>query len=120
METPRMYIVVNSELEMSPGKIAAQCAHSACKVTEYLEHVNNFNYSNWKKNGYTKIVLHGKQKDLIKLIQKYDDTTLPIFCRSTYDAGKTEIPEGSLTTIAFAPMLMSERPQLLKKMNLLN
>ena len=95
-----MYIIVNKDLKMSPGKLAAQVAHSAVKAAHigFLNEPDN--WEEWYKHSYTKIVLKASEYEMKEMI-KYAN----IECISyTYDEGRTEIPKGSLTTIAFIPM----------------
>lgn len=94
-----MYILVNKDLKMSPGKLAAQVAHSAVKAA----HIGFLNepdwWEEWYKHSYTKIVLKASEFQMKEIIKNYIECTA-----HTYDEGRTEIPKGSLTTIAFIPM----------------
>ena len=37
-----MYFIINKDLNMSPGKIAAQVAHAAVEETIYIKNANLF------------------------------------------------------------------------------
>ena len=104
------YFVVNSELNMSPGKIAAQVAHVATIIAvEFTEFDDDFNA--WYTKDQKKIILRGKQKDLEKLVEQ----------RFYYirDNGLTEIPQGSLTVVGLPPMLKSDARKYVKRLQLL-
>lgn len=102
-----MYILVNKELNMSPGKIASQVGHITEKLAiriikslyedDSTESITlNFNFSKYIKNGHKKIILYASQKEMDKL--KSDKNAEYII-----DEGKTEIPPDSLTVVGFLP-----------------
>jgi peptidyl-tRNA hydrolase len=110
------YFVVNKELEMSAGKMAAQVAHVATlSVTDIMNPTGRFNiyqycFYQWMSNGQKKIILKGKQKDLEKLISEGF-----YFIR---DNGLTEIPTGSLTVVGLPPMKKSDAQKYVKRLQL--
>ena len=114
------YFVVNSELNMSAGKIAAQVAHVQTIVMEELryleltEHRNTdySNYQNWRLDQQKKIVLRGKQKDLERLMKS--DNWFHI-----RDNGLTEIPPNSLTVVGCLPNYKSVLKEQIKRLQLL-
>jgi PTH2 family peptidyl-tRNA hydrolase len=117
-----MYIVVNSDLKkMKKGKAMAQCCHSACMVMEELVLRHPKKLDNWKNTGHAKIVLKASESVMRDLLDKYeeDHPSSKIWCMSVEDEGRTQIPEGSLTTIAFCPMYKSNRPEILKTLKLM-
>lgn len=121
-----MYIVVNSDLlsKMGKGKIASQCCHSACDVIQILEHNTPtcLAYKEWNKSGSVKIVLKATEKEMLKLLESYlwiYNRNEDVWCMSTCDFGRTQIPVDSLTTLAFRPMKRSQVPMCLKSLKLL-
>lgn len=99
-----MYIFVNTDLKMKPGKIASQVGHAVQLVIEDImidmyesnkvpEKVTK--YLNWKKN-CVKIVLKANAKQMYELSQ-HDSA------RYIIDDGATQVPENSLTAVAFFP-----------------
>ena len=110
-----MYIVVNIDLKMGKGKIAAQVAHSAVKVAHDLFLNNKESWTKWYGGSYTKIVLKASGNDLQSLVRRYG----AFMCRWTFDEGRTQIGRGSLTTVAFFPVPKALCPEELKKMKLL-
>ncbi len=93
-----LYIIVNSSLKMSKGKVAAQVGHVVMDVVEYLLSNNIGLYNKYKYQGGAKIVLQADQNMLLKLSHKSGKS----FC--VFDAGLTEVAEGSLTCMTFLPM----------------
>jgi len=109
-----MYIVVNSELKMDKGKIAAQVAHSAVKASHRGSVDTADEWTKWFAGSYTKICLKAPAFMLKKLMKLYPKT-----CIGTYDEGRTQIPSGSLTTVAFIPMAKGKAPKELSQLKLL-
>ena len=110
------YYVVNSELNMSKGKVSAQVAHVATIIAfENLYNCKNANkhikFMEWYKNDQKKIVLRGKQKDLEKFVEQGF-----YYVR---DNGLTEVPENSLTTVGLGVMWKSEAQKYIKRLQLL-
>ena len=70
-----MYIIINDDLKMSKGKIAAQAAHVAVKAT--LNATSKLctdlypQFKEWILGSYTKIVLKADTKLLENLIEHY-------------------------------------------------
>lgn len=115
------YIVINKDLAMSPGKIAAQAGHVCTICTHtYLTNeriwggtieLNKENFNAWYNGEQKKIILEGHQKDLEKLKEK------GFFY--VHDAGYTEIPAGSLTAISLGIMTREEAKPFVKRLQLL-
>ncbi|WP_281884400.1 aminoacyl-tRNA hydrolase [Paenibacillus sp. YYML68] len=108
------YYVVNDELEMSAGKIAAQVAHAATTMTLHVllnEKANHDAFQAWLQSGQKKIVLKGTEQELLRLSgEGY---------LSIRDAGHTEVPSGSLTVVVLPPMEKSEARALTSSFSLL-
>lgn len=82
--TKTFYYIINDDLKMSKGKIAAQVSHVAMLLAD--------------RHGVLgrAIILKGSQSLLENLIRGYPDEVEYIF-----DAGLTEVPKGSLTCVGF-------------------
>ena len=98
-----MYIFVNSDLNMSKGKIAAQCCHIVGIITEeiirqgyeiYPPPKTYFDYMKWK-NQCTKIILRATTEQLNTLMKLQN-------ARHFIDNGE-RLPENALTVVGFFP-----------------
>ena len=127
-DEPVMYILVNNNLKMGKGKIASQCMHSACNVTRILERTQkqrDAQYSQWIKNGEPKIVLKSTDIEMMNLLDNFEVDKIikrdsdNLWCVCTIDAGRTQVQEGSMTTLVFRPFSKNKIPQEIKKMPLL-
>ena len=109
-----MYIIINSDLKMSKGKIAAQVGHAVMWITYKLRESEIL--SKWMHQSYTKIILKATGKQIVDLKYKFKDE---MFTWIIFDEGRTEIKPNSLTAIGFEPMERSKTPTELKKLRLL-
>ncbi len=100
-----MYIVINQDLKMGSGKIAAQVGHVVHHIVEEITKIKYetvkkpqfcSDYDMWNNNGCTKIVLKAPKEKLLELM-KLDKA------RYILDAGKTQVEPGSLTVVGFYP-----------------
>jgi PTH2 family peptidyl-tRNA hydrolase len=112
------YFVVNKELNMSSGKIAAQVAHVAALISDYCSKREDSGvdevqyYRQWIESKNRKIIiLAGKEKALLKLIDQGW-----LFNR---DNGLTEVPAGSLTCVGYFPMPKYQMKQTVKRFQVL-
>lgn len=104
-----MYIVINKDLQMRPGKVVAQAGHV---IVEYMRQSDKQRLNDeWIKGGQVKVALGASQKTMEKL------ELLPNVY-SIRDEGRTEIPADSLTAVCFKPMRRSEQPKVLKRLQL--
>jgi PTH2 family peptidyl-tRNA hydrolase len=104
------YIIVNKDLEMSPGKIAAQVGHvcTICAVEDNL----NPKFIQWFNINQKKVILHAHEKDILQLIYQG-------FGYYIHDLGLTEIPAGSLTALSLGIMTRLEAEPFVKRLQLL-
>lgn len=94
------YIIVNTSLNMTKGKIAAQVAHASVSA---LDKVDEKIIKNWKNNGMKKIVLKiPSTKELVEKFQEAKNASLPSALIT--DAGRTQIEAGSKTCFACGPI----------------
>lgn len=111
METEELveYFLVNKELGMGTGKIAGQVAHVQTLIDKNYSRTPS--HIDWLRANQKKIILTGKEKDLLKWIEAG-----AVFIR---DNGLTEIPKGSLTCCGFPPQPKSKLLSLTKRLQLL-
>ncbi len=95
----KQVIVVRSDVKMSPGKLAAQVAHASL---EAYKKARKDDVSDWELEGGKKVVLKAAgDKELSELLAKARAEHLP--CALITDAGHTELPPGTVTTLGIGP-----------------
>jgi PTH2 family peptidyl-tRNA hydrolase len=95
----KQVLVVNSSLALPPGKLAAQVAHAS--IAAFLS-AEDAGKQKWLDAGMPKIVLDGGTEAQLKLLlQQGLDAGLP--AQLVRDAGKTLIPEGTVTCLGIGP-----------------
>ena len=133
--TPRdtvQYLVVRQDLEMSPGKMAAQAAHASAKVVcahfggcEGMRGIDALNlhhsaFLQWQERSFAKVVLRVKSRaQLLQLADELDALKIPY--APIFDACRTELvpeePNGSvLTCLGVTPLFRDEIPKCLQKL----
>ena len=116
------YFIINSELNLSPGKACAQVAHVATLITQDIYYTDKYNsahyyaklatWNEWiSKYNQKKIILRGKEKDLHKLIKQGFAFIRDIGCNN-------ECEPGSLTCVGLPPMKRSEAQKYIKRLQL--
>lgn len=114
----KVFILVNSDLKMSKGKIATQCCHSISAMIRWFESSRSAHsmykvYADWISSGEAKIVLRSTHGDIVKLAAS------GIRCFTVKDAGRTQVPIGSLTCCCTVPLLPYQIPDIIKTARLL-
>lgn len=107
MEEIKQVILVRSDLDMGKGKMAAQCCHAS--IMSYLEAVNTDKDTvrEWLAGGQKKIVLKVPDDKVIeKLYKAFKFKKIP--CAIVNDAGLTQLPPGTITTLGIGPWKKSE------------
>lgn len=126
------YLIARQDLNMSPGKMAAQCSHASAGMALAF-YSNKRNIANgdqiekyrdaldsWENRSFGKVVLRAKTRDqLIKICQELDEHRIPY--SPIFDACRTELepeePNGTvLTCIGLTPIFRDEVPKFLKKL----
>lgn len=104
------YIIVNKDLEMSPGKIAAQVGH-ACTDCAFVEKGRTL-FNLWYMNCQKKIILGAHEKDIRKIM----DLGIGYHIN---DLGLTEIPPNSLTCLSLGVMTRKMAEKYVKRLQVL-
>ena len=95
----KQIIVVRDDIEMSPGKLAAQCCHASVSAVLASKKTK---VSGWTAGGQKKIVLQVPgEESLFELKRKCDKAGIVSFLVS--DAGHTELVPGTVTAIGIGP-----------------
>lgn len=114
-----MAIIVRSDLRLTKGKIASQCAHAAIicyQKSSTGEHKNNL--SKWLRAGQPKVVLKVDGYEQINQI-KQDAHSLGIVAEFVCDAGRTQVDAGTVTVLGLGPDSSEKLDQLIKELKLL-
>ncbi len=117
----KMYILVNTSVKMSKGKIAAQVGHAVQKTTERMLKQYPKKWKEYISCGIPKIVLKSDINLLENLINKYptSNRNTNIWCEYIIDAGRTQIPPNTLTCLAFCPLKTEDVPDEITTLKLL-
>ena len=95
----KQVIVVNEELRLPRGKLAAQAAHAA--VGAFLAAAPNAR-SAWLSAGMPKVILEaGSAGSLHDIEAQAQAAGLPVML--VRDAGRTVVPEGTITCLGIGP-----------------
>uniref|UniRef100_A0A8D0L729 peptidyl-tRNA hydrolase n=1 Tax=Sphenodon punctatus TaxID=8508 RepID=A0A8D0L729_SPHPU len=97
----KMVFVVNMELAMGTGKIAAQVGHAAVGLYQQMQEIaaDREMASRWDEHGAKKVVLQGSNTaHLLELQALALSLELPVYL--VQDAGRTQVPVGSQTVLA--------------------
>ncbi|MFW6024961.1 MAG: aminoacyl-tRNA hydrolase [Candidatus Woesearchaeota archaeon] len=113
-----MYFIVNKELDMSPGKIAGQVAHTLANYFNFLwiesgydsQKYNRELYLKWYNDNQKKIILKAKESKLETLEKDF---------WGIRDLGLTEIKKNSLTCICLGIGTRKEFEPIVKRLRLL-
>jgi len=128
-----MYLIIRKSLNMSPGKLAAQCSHATQMLMfKYMEFkIQSMNASNnclppfsrekynlfqeWFDGAFTKVVLKADEKQWKKLKEEFSERDRVL----VVDAGLTELEPKTETCIGFLPIKKSDCPKLISRLRLL-
>ncbi|RJU90324.1 MAG: peptidyl-tRNA hydrolase [Candidatus Poseidoniales archaeon] len=100
-DAPTMALIVRSDLAMSAGKTAVQCAHAAVKCAQ-LARKNNRIYDRWLEHGGRKICLTvDDESHLLEVMAQASAAGL--VHAVVADAGHTEVPAGTVTVLGLGP-----------------
>ncbi|XP_015521041.1 peptidyl-tRNA hydrolase 2, mitochondrial [Neodiprion pinetum] len=116
----KMAIIVRSDIAMSRGKTASQCAHAALEC--YREALANQNneamLTMWELTGQPKIVLRvSSQTELMDLAQKAK--TDGVITAIIKDAGRTQLAPGTVSVLGLGPGPKEDIDRLTSSLKLL-
>ena len=101
-EDVKMVLVVNTELGMGKGKVAAQCGHAAvaCFKAALVEEPQLV--AAWERSGQTKVVVRGGGEESLLAVSKAGRQA-GMLVAEVRDAGRSQVEAGSLTVIGLGP-----------------
>ena len=116
-----VYYIVNKNLKMNKGKIAAQCCHANTSLIQVMERKKLSFYKPWLNTGEATVVLAATAEQFQEIYDKWSKpkSVNDIWCVGQVDAGRTQVEPGTMTVIGFRPMKKSEQPDELKELKLL-
>lgn len=105
------YYIVNTDLKMTAGKIAAQCAHGSMLIA--LRDQQDEKFIQWKNIAMKKVVLGGSLEEIKKIHEKIPQSILII------DNGLTEIEPNSETVLTLPVLSRQESRPIIGHLRLL-
>jgi PTH2 family peptidyl-tRNA hydrolase len=100
----KLVLIVRSDLCMSQGKIASQCAHAALSC--FLIGNKSFKYflgiKGWLFMGQPKIVLKVDSEEELLSVRK-SASSAGLITATIRDAGKTQVNPGTITVLGIGP-----------------
>lgn len=127
--------IVNQNLKMGKGKIAAQVAHGACyyMVEVMCGHLESSvfgdatkkedrmlkRYQEWTKNGIMKKIVLKATEEEIKAMSYNLTVNKNIWCYQIHDLGLTQVPENSLTCLVVEPLPEEKHKEFFAHLKLL-
>ncbi|OWF38807.1 peptidyl-tRNA hydrolase 2, mitochondrial-like [Mizuhopecten yessoensis] len=98
----KLIVVVRTDLKMGKGKIAAQVAHAAVQAYNSCAKNQPDMLKEWKYSGQPKVVVKiDSETSLLAIASKAK--TLGLNASVIRDAGRTQIPGGSVTVCGVGP-----------------
>lgn len=98
----KMVLIIRTDLEMTKGKVAAQCCHACLAAYKSSLLSKKSVLKAWKRNGQPKITLKCSSEDELLMLQA-KALSLDLIAEVIADAGRTQIAPGSLTVLAIGP-----------------
>jgi len=97
-----MVLVTRQDLQLSKGKLAAQCAHASAECVLSAKRSSPRSLDRYLSRGARKIVC--KVPDLVSLKEVHSRAKKAgLVCHLVTDAGHTEIPPGTETVVGIGP-----------------
>lgn len=106
-ENLKLVLVVRDDLQMTPGKVAAQCVHAALAVVRIVETSNPVNLGRWKRTGETTICLKCSGPGDLELLES-SASSIGLPTSMVRDAGRTQVAPSTQTVLAIGPAPVSE------------
>ncbi len=111
----KQVIIVRKDLRLSPGKLSIQVAHASLEAYRRSGHKNR---EAWEETGAKKVVV--KVPDLKALLETQEKARkLKLPHALIKDAGKTEIPEGTITALGIGPCPEQDLDRVTRDLKLL-
>ena len=109
--SPTVYVLLNDSLKMGKGKIAAQVGHGVAQMVRVLEKRPTKEYKAWSGGVEAIVVLKAGESVLRDFAERSRS-------HAVYDAGKTQVQDGSLTVVVCEPLFDGRIPDIFKRLKL--
>jgi len=114
-----MVLVTRADLNLSKGKLAAQCGHATMECTIKAKKESPRKLDRYRREGARKIVCKvADAKSLRKVLSQAKKSGL--ICYLVIDAGHTEIPAGTETVVGIGPGPRSEIDKITGQLSLVS
>ncbi|XP_006862085.1 PREDICTED: peptidyl-tRNA hydrolase 2, mitochondrial-like [Chrysochloris asiatica] len=98
----KMILVLQNDLKMGKGKVAAQCSHAAVSAYKQIQRRNPELLKEWEYCGQPKVVVKASgEEELTELLTRAK--MLGLIVNLIQDAGRTQIEPGSRTVLGIGP-----------------
>jgi PTH2 family peptidyl-tRNA hydrolase len=117
----KQVFIINKDLEMGKGKIAAQVAHGEVFYMLYLDKPyssGHTEFAEWIKDGVMKKIVLKASEDVMTAISQSLNKQR-IWYYAVYDLGLTQVAKGSLTCIVVEPLEEEQTQELFGNLKLL-
>jgi PTH2 family peptidyl-tRNA hydrolase len=98
----KLVIVVRTDLDLSPGKLAVQVSHAAVSCALLAKKEKTKWFRAWFNEGQKKVVVKGFDLEELRTL-KAEAGSLGLPAYLVTDAGMTEIPPGTVTCLGVGP-----------------
>ncbi|KAI9222935.1 peptidyl-tRNA hydrolase [Blastocladiella britannica] len=113
----KMVLVIRKDVEMTKGKVAAQCCHACLAAYNECMSINPAMAKRWERIGQAKITLRcNSEEEMLELQAIARSLSLP--AQSIRDAGHTQIAAGTRTVLAIGPAPAEMVDQVTKHLKL--
>lgn len=102
-----MVIVTRADLNLSKGKMAAQCGHAVSECVLKASSNDAKLLKRYLSDGARKIVVAAPHLEALKRIYG-EAAESGIICSIIKDSGHTEIPPGTITVVGIGPGIRSD------------
>lgn len=114
----KLALVVNNDLNMGKGKIAAQCSHGTLVAYQQLQKNNPSLLQAWEDSGQPKVVLRATDLNQLHKLSEMAAAS-GVLTAAVKDAGRTQVVKGSLTVLAVGPACVADIDKITGHLKLL-
>ncbi|KAL5535190.1 hypothetical protein ACEPAF_3284 [Sanghuangporus sanghuang] len=101
-EPCKLVLIVRTDLNMSPGDVAAQCSDATLACYRVLSRKNPLLVRHWEITGQAKIALKGTSEEQLVELEAIAKS-LNLCARAVHNEELTKDKEGTLTVLAIGP-----------------